>query len=215
MSHGTVYPPFTLDFILHKNENKLLHTSINSSFMSKNILRIKTKLLSSVNFFQKEYRKNIFAKNMKKIMIFWLIFNFCLMVLTMYAAIMELLNKILTKRKKLKAKIQKSSLAKMFLWSKTTWNRAWNILEMFIYRYLTLAMGAESVLKEALMSHLSTHVVLKNAFWSQKRLFSQALADSALLDHAFEGLQSRFWINSPNFSQSTHFWWGFAWKCCL
>ena len=71
-------------------------------------------------FFQKGYRKNIFAKNMKKIMIFWLIFNFCFMVLKMHAAIMELLNKIFTKRKKLKAQIQKSSLAKMFLWSKTT-----------------------------------------------------------------------------------------------
>ena len=47
------------------------------------------------------------------------------------------LSKFLTKRNKLKAKIRKSSLAKMFLWPNSTWNRAWNILERFIYKYLT------------------------------------------------------------------------------
>lgn len=40
---------------------------------------------------------------MKKFMIFWLIFKFCLMILTMHAEIMDLINKIL-RNEKIKSK---------------------------------------------------------------------------------------------------------------
>ena len=137
LPQSTVSAPFTLDFMLHKNAKKSVTYIYQHILYASKPSKDQNKTFVQREFLNKGCRKNIFAKNMKKLMIFWLIFKFCFMTLTMYAAIMDFLNKFLTKRNKLKAKIRKSSLAKMFLWPKSTWNRAWNILERFIYKYLT------------------------------------------------------------------------------
>eukprot|EP00493_Phyllostaurus_siculus_P023667 UN24003 len=68
--------------------------------MCKNILRIKTKLSSSVDFLKKGCRKDNFAKNMKTFMIFLADFQILSHGITTHVVILNLLNyKILTKRK--------------------------------------------------------------------------------------------------------------------
>ena len=115
VTSGTVSAPFTLDFMLHKNAKKSVTYIYQHIIYASKPSKDQNKTFVQREFLNKRYRKNIFAKNMKKLMIFWLIFKFCFMTLTMYAAIMDFLNKFLTKRNKLKAKIRKFRLAKMFL----------------------------------------------------------------------------------------------------